>query len=152
MAKKINPHKLKKGDVVLTGVDAFKEALPIKIGNIFRGRLGSIKWTHAAMSLGNSLIVESIPDPGVNIRNIQDTYIDNGIDILVLRCKMLTQKQAEDAANFCVSKISEKSRYDPRALSYFVLHFIGVKGDVSPQPKPLLHLDLQAQPVHLFLF
>jgi len=74
MIKKIDPNKLKKGDVILTGMDYFRESWPIKLGNILRGRLNSIKWTHAAMSLGGLDIIESIPDPGVTIRNIQRSH------------------------------------------------------------------------------
>lgn len=124
MTKKIDPDKLKKGDVVLTGIDDFRDSWPIKLGNIFRGRLDAIKWTHAAMGLGGFDIVESIPDPGVTIRNIQTIYIDKAVDILVLRCKVLNQELMEEVADYCVSKQKASSRYDKYALSYFMLHFI----------------------------
>jgi len=128
MNKKIHPAKIKKGDIVLTGVDSFRDSWPIKIGNILHGRLDAIKWTHAAMSLGGLEIVESIPNPGVIIRNIQNTYIDQGIDVLVLRCKSLLPERLGEAADYCVSKIKESSKYDPKALIYFVLHFINPWG------------------------
>ncbi len=124
MTKKINPGKLKKGDIILTGVDKFKDSWPIKLGNIFHGRWNAIKWTHVAMSIGGFDIVESMPDPGVTIRNIQTEYIDKTIDILVLRCKALGQKQIDEVADYCVSKQKASSRYDKGALSYFVLHFL----------------------------
>lgn len=124
MIRQIDPTKIIKGDVILTGVDAFKESLPIKFGNILRFRWKSIKWTHAAVSIGGLDIIESIPDPGVTKQNLQSKYIDSGIDILVLRCKIINQKAREAAADYCVSKIKESSKYDPRALSYFMLHFM----------------------------
>ena len=128
MSKKIDPAKMNKGDVVLTGMASFMDSWPIKIGNILHGRFDAIKWTHAAMSLGGLEIIESIPDPGVTIRNIQNTYIDRGIDILVLRCKSLLPERLREAADYCVSKIKESSKYDPRALTYFIFHCINPWG------------------------
>ena len=86
MSEKVNPEKLKKGDVILTGLDYLHESWPIKLGNLFHGRGGAIKWTHAAISLGNFDIIESVPDRGVTLENVQTRYVDNKIDILALRC------------------------------------------------------------------
>lgn len=128
MSKKIDPSKLKKGDVILTGVDDVNQSTPIKVGNLLRGRLNAIKWTHAAMSLGEFEIIESIPDPGIVVRNIQTAYIDKDEDILVLRSKDLTKKQKEEVSEYCISKLKDNGPYDNRALWYFPLYFINPCG------------------------
>ncbi len=137
MAQKINPDKIKKGDVVLTASNDLRGTWPIKLANLFHGRGPDIRWTHAAMSLGGLDIVESVLDPGVVLENVQTKYVDNERDILVLRCKVLAPEKIEKVANYCKDKFHEGSTYDMRALSYFALRIgnplgLGTLVDTTP--------------------
>jgi len=107
---------IKAGDVILTaGTNPF-----IKLGNVLRGRCDGIKWTHAAISLGEKALVESVQEEGIRLSDLDKEYTQKGVDFVVLRCRCLSDSDRAAVANYCSEKKGEP--YDWRALSYFVFN------------------------------
>jgi len=106
---------LKQGDVILTS----GTNIGIKIGNFLRGRLDALKWTHAALSLGNDQIVEAV-ETGIRITSLHKQYTEKNIPYTILRCKTLNDSQLAEVAKYCKKRSSQP--YDKKALNYFVLN------------------------------
>ena len=109
---------IKIGDVILTaGKDL--ELLPVKIGNVLHGRCKARQWTHAAMSLGSTRLVEAVQS-GVRICDLKEEYYDKKICFLALRYKKMDDSRRESVGLYCQEQKGDP--YDWRALSYFVLN------------------------------
>lgn len=108
------------GDVILTARHLFeRDSLFIKFANFFNNGLAYKDWTHAALYIGNGQIVEACTD-GVKTSDLQQKYINNGYEIIVLRHKNANYAQLQIAIDFCKSTTGDK--YDWRGLTYFLLY------------------------------
>ena len=83
----IDPNKVKIGDIVLV---ASGTRVTIKIQEKF-GCKESSKWTHVAGSIGGYDLVEG-QVPESRVCNLQNDYVDKGLEIKVLRKKGWSEK------------------------------------------------------------
>lgn len=114
--------KIKPGDVILTwgeGIGLF--SLPIKIGNYFKkGPKGYADrgWTHAAVYIGKGEIIEAFPK-GIEKRDFKEAYLNGHFGLKILRHKNAREEDIKRAIDFY--KKEPGSKYDPKALTYFLL-------------------------------
>ena len=108
------------GDVLITSQRGFRPlSLPIRFANFCRKGYADRIWTHAAMYVGSGEVVEAFPT-GIVARSVEDAYLKNNYDYVVLRRKTAAGgMDLSKAIAFCRGRVGHQ--YDNKALTYFAL-------------------------------
>jgi hypothetical protein len=99
----VSKDELQKGDVILISGRT-------RMANVIEWVTNS-KWTHAALYIGDGLLIESLVGEGVVIKSV-DVYIND--EIRICRHKDITKEKARDIINFMADHLEAK--YDVRAI------------------------------------
>lgn len=108
------------GDILVTSQKGFRPlSLPIRFANFCRRGYADRIWTHTAVYVGNGEVVEAFPT-GIIMRSVEDAYLNNDYEYLILRRKTAASNvDFSKAIDFCRAKVGYK--YDNKALAYFAL-------------------------------
>lgn len=113
--------KLRLGDIILTGIDDWESAVPIKAYNVLTAGEAFRTWTHAAIYSGDGKIIEAQPGGRGVIETPLNDFLDTGKEILVLRHQYLFPEEASQAVDFCREIQKGHAGYDMWGVSFYAL-------------------------------